>query len=128
MRRAPGEADMMDAKKKRTLRLKRHRRLRKKVLGTSGRPRVAVFKSLKHFYAQAIDDISGRTLVAACSLTTDLKGQGGNIGAAKAVGELFAKKALEAGIKTIVFDHGGFGYRGKIKAFAETLRAKGLEF
>ena len=118
----------MDAKKKRTLRLKRHRRLRKKVLGTSERPRVAVFKSLKHFYAQAIDDISGHTLVAACSLTTDLKGLGGNIGAAKAVGELFAKKAHEAGIKTIVFDHGGFGYRGKIKAFAETLRAKGLEF
>ena len=118
----------MDSKRKRILRFKRHRRLRKKVQGTENRPRVAVFKSLKHFYAQAIDDDTGRTLVAACSLTGDLKEKGGNTATAKAVGELFAAKAKEAGISKVVFDHGGFGYRGKIRVFADTLREKGLEF
>jgi len=119
---------MMDSKKKRSLRYRRHRRLRKKVRGTGSRPRVAVYKSLKHFYAQAIDDDTGSTLVAACSLTGDLKGTGGKIATAKAVGEAFAQKAKEAGISEIVFDHGGFGYRGKIKAFADKLREKGLQF
>ena len=118
----------MDTKKKRKLRIKRHFRLRKKVFGTAERPRVAVFKSLKHFYAQAIDDTAGNTLVSASSLTPDLKNSGGNINTAKAVGELFAEKAKKAGINKIVFDHGGFGYHGKIKAFAETLRDKGIEF
>ncbi len=119
---------MMDAAKKRKLRLRRHRRLRKKVIGTSERPRLAVFKSLKHFYAQAIDDISGHTLAAASSLTPDLKEAGGDLKTAVAVGEQMAVKCKEAGIKTIVFDHGGFGYLGKIKAFAEALRKNGLEF
>ena len=112
----------MDARKKRQLRIKRHFRLRKKVKGTSERPRVAVFKSLKHFYAQAIDDGSGNTLCAASSLIPDLRTGGGTIQTAEKVAEQFAEKALEAGIKRVVFDHGGFGYRGKIKAFAEILR------
>ena len=119
----------MDAKKKRTLRLKRHFRLRKKVKGTAERPRVAVFKSLNHFYAQAIDDVTGNTVAAANSLmTADLKKSGGNTSTAVGVAELFAENAKKAGLEQIVFDHGGFGYRGKVKAFADTLRKKGLKF
>jgi large subunit ribosomal protein L18 len=119
---------MTDSRKKRILRLRRHKRLRKKVMGTAERPRVVVFKSLKHFYAQGIDDISGNTVVSASSLTPELKSTGGTTVTAIAVGELFAGKAKEAGIKKVVFDHGGFGYGGKIKAFADKLRKKGLEF
>lgn len=119
---------MIDAQKKRNLRLRRHRRLRKKISGTSERPRIAVFKSLKHFYAQAIDDINGATLASACSLTPDLNKGGGNVKIATAVAELMAENCKKAGITRVVFDHGGFGYTGKIKAFAETLRKKGLEF
>jgi large subunit ribosomal protein L18 len=118
----------MDSKKKLNLRHRRHARLRKKILGTNDRPRVAVFKSLKHFYAQAIDDSSGRTLASASSLTPELKGGLGSIKTAKAVAVQFASKMKEAGINKIVFDHGGFGYRGKVKAFADTLREKGVEF
>jgi len=119
---------MFDAKKKRQLRFRRHRRLRKKVSGTAERPRLAVYKSLKHFYAQAIDDISGSTLVSASSRTADLRGSGGTVDTARAVAEVMAEKFKEAGISRIVFDHGGFGYRGKIKAFADKLREKGMEF
>ena len=118
----------MDRKKKENLRERRHHRLRKKIIGTSERPRVAVFKSLRHFYAQAIDDFAGHTLVAASSLTAELKGGGGTKVVTKEVAIQFATKAKDAGIKKIVFDHGGFGYRGKIKVFAETLREQGLEF
>ncbi|MCX6646944.1 MAG: 50S ribosomal protein L18 [bacterium] len=118
----------MEAQKKRNLRIRRHRRLRKKITGTAERPRLAVFKSLKHFYAQAIDDINGTTLAAASSLIPDLVSGGGNIKVARAVGELMAQNCKKAGIKKIVFDHGGFGYCGKIKAFAEVLRKNGLEF
>jgi large subunit ribosomal protein L18 len=118
----------MEPKKKASLRKRRHQRLRKKVIGTPERPRVAVYKSLNHFYAQAIDDTTGRTLAAACSLTPDLKDGKGNTATAKAVGILFAAKMKETGLARIVFDHGGFGYRGKIKTFAETLREQGLEF
>ncbi len=118
----------MDAKKKRNMRLRRHRRLRKKVTGTADRPRIAVFKSLKHLYAQAIDDTTGHTLVAACSLVPDLRNGKGDKDTAKAVAELMAGKMKDAGIKKVVFDHGGFGYRGKVKLFAETLRKNGLEF
>ena len=118
----------MERKKKESLRKRRHKRLRKKVIGTPERPRVAVFKSLSHFYAQAIDDTAGHTLVAASSLTPDLKGGKGNTSTAKAVGVQFATKMKEAGLAKIVFDHGGFGYRGKIKKFAETLREQGIEF
>jgi large subunit ribosomal protein L18 len=118
----------MEPKEKARLRKRRHFRLRKKVDGTPERPRVAVFKSLRHFYAQAIDDSVGRTLVSACSLTAELRPGKGSTATAKAVAKDFATKAKEAGITKIVFDHGGFGYRGKIKAFAEGLREQGLEF
>lgn len=118
----------MERKEKEKLRRRRHRRLRKKVIGTPERPRVAVFKSLKHFYAQAIDDTTGRTLVAASSLTPELRDGKGNSATAKAVAIEFASRAKQTGIVKIVFDHGGFGYRGKIKLFAETLREQGLEF
>jgi large subunit ribosomal protein L18 len=119
---------MIDAKKKRTLRIRRHHRLRKKVHGTLERPRLVVFKSLKHFYAQAINDINGTTIASASSLTPDLNKGGGTVKVASAVGEIMAANCKKAGITRIVFDHGGFGYRGKIKAFAETLRKNGLEF
>lgn len=118
----------MDTRKKLKLRKRRHQRLRKKIQGTSDRPRVAVFKSLKQFYAQAIDDTSGTTLAAASSLTPELKGEGGNVNTAVKVADLLASKAKEAGISRIVLDHGGFGYKGKIKAFADQLRKQGLEF
>lgn len=118
----------MDTKKKTDLRRRRHRRLRKKVHGTAERPRVAVFKSLRHFYAQAIDDTTGHTLVAAGSLTDELRKSGGSTASAKAVAEALAERIKKAGISTIVFDHGGFGYRGKVKLFAETLRKEGLKF
>ena len=117
---------MIDAKKKRQLRYRRHRRLRKKVSGTAARPRLAVYKSLRHFYAQAIDDISGSTLVSASSRTPELRDSGGSVDTATAVAEVMAEKFKAAGISSVVFDHGGFGYRGKIKAFADKLREKGM--
>jgi large subunit ribosomal protein L18 len=118
----------MDTRKKTQLRKRRHQRLRKKVHGTPERPRLAVFKSLNHFYCQAIDDSRGITLCASSSLVKNLKEHGGNSDAAVKVAENFAEAAKQAGIKTVVFDHGGFGYKGKIKKFAETLRKNGLEF
>jgi len=118
----------MESNKKTSLRRRRHQRLRKKVIGTPERPRIAVFKSLKHFYAQAIDDTAGRTIVAACSLTPELKDSKNNKETAKAVALQFSDKIKKAGITRVVFDHGGFGYRGKIKLFADTLRGQGLEF
>jgi len=119
----------MDAKKKRQLRLRRHSRLRKKVKGTATRPRLVVYKSLNHFYAQAIDDVAGNTIVAANSLMTEeLKKSGGNIKTAVGVADLFAERAKKAGVIEVVFDHGGFGYRGKIREFADTLRKRGLKF
>ncbi|HHI96464.1 MAG TPA: 50S ribosomal protein L18 [Thermodesulfatator atlanticus] len=116
-------------------RLRRKRRVRKKIFGTPERPRLSVFRSCKHIYAQIIDDVSGRTLVAASSLTpqireklAELKKDGGKTAVAKAVGELIGKRALEAGIKKVVFDRGGYKYHGRVKALAEGARAAGLEF
>lgn len=112
-------------------RLRRHRRLRKRVSGTPERPRLAVFRSLKHIYAQIIDDVSGRTLVAASTLDPDLKGtlqSTGNIEAAKAVGQLIAKRALAKGIDKVVFDRGGHIYHGRVAALAEAAREAGLNF
>lgn len=121
----------MAARTKSQLRQRRHFRLRKKVHGTPERPRLAVFKSNLHFYAQVIDDEAGRTLAAAS--TVNLKQQGqvaatGNATAAQEVARKLADAAQAAGVKKVVFDHGGFGYRGKIKAFADAARAAGLEF
>jgi len=113
------------------LRKKRHLRIRKKVFGTAERPRLNVYRSLKHIYAQIINDEKGVTLVAASSLDKELKDKianGGNKEAAKAVGELIAKRALEAGIKKVVFDRGGYLYHGRVLELANAAREAGLEF
>jgi large subunit ribosomal protein L18 len=113
------------------LRHRRRLRVRKKVFGTPERPRLNVFRSLCHMYAQIIDDTRGVTLVAASTLSPELKGKlakTGNVEAARAVGELLAKKALEKGIRRVVFDRAGYLYHGRVKALAEGARAGGLEF
>ena len=114
-----------------TGRLRRKLRVRKKVQGTEERPRLTVYRSLRHIYAQVINDITGQTLAAASTLSKELRGTlktTGNIEAAKAVGELVAQKALERGIMKVVFDRNGFLYHGRIKTLAEAARQKGLEF
>ena len=103
-------------------------RIRRKVTGTATRPRLAVFKSLKHIYAQVIDDASGRTIVSASSRDKDSGAKGANAAAAKAVGALIAKKAKDKGVKQVVFDRGGYLYHGNIKALADAARENGLEF
>ena len=114
---------------KQELRRRRHKRVRRRVEGSAGRPRLAVFRSNKHISAQLIDDLSGRTLAAASSVETSLRGtSGGNIDAAKAVGALVASRAKDAGITTVVFDRGGFAYHGRVAALADAARAEGLEF
>ena len=108
-----------------------HARIRRKVAGTPERPRLAVFRSLKHLYLQAVDDSCGKILCAASSLDGELpKGArtGGNIPAAKAVGERMAARLLEKGIRSVVFDRGGHPYHGRVKAAAEAVREKGLKF
>ncbi|WP_026486955.1 50S ribosomal protein L18 [Caldanaerobius polysaccharolyticus] len=111
-------------------RKKRHLRIRKKISGTPDRPRLCVYKSLKHIYAQLIDDTQGKTLVYVSTLAPELRGKvkGCNINSAKAVGELLAKKALEKGIKKVVFDRSGYVYHGKVKELADAARSAGLEF
>ena len=112
----------------RAQRLKRHRRVRKNISGTAERPRLNVFRSLNNIYAQIIEDTKGVTLAAASSLEKAFEGYGGNKDAAKAVGTMIAKRALERGITEVVFDRGGFIYQGKIKALADAAREAGLEF
>jgi len=115
-----------------SVRAKKRFRVRKKITGSGERPRLNVFRSIQNVYAQIIDDERGVTLVAASTLAPELKGKlsngGGNIAAATAVGELVAKKAIEAGIKRVVFDRAGYIYHGRVKALAEAARAGGLEF
>jgi len=109
----------------------RHRRVRKKIMGTPDRPRLNVFRSLKHIYAQIIDDYAGRTIVCASTMDRELRGKieyGGNISAAREVGALIARRALEKGIKSVVFDRGGYLYHGRVKALADAAREGGLEF
>ncbi|ASW42170.1 50S ribosomal protein L18 [Clostridium isatidis] len=114
---------------KNTKRAKRHLRVRKKVFGTAERPRLSVYRSEKNIYAQIIDDVKAVTLVAASSLDKSLNLKvGGNKEAAKLVGELIAKKALENGITEVVFDRGGYVYHGRIQALAEAAREAGLKF
>jgi large subunit ribosomal protein L18 len=127
---------------KQDARLKRHKRIRKKISGTKERPRLSVFKSLKHIYAQIINDEEGVTLLSSCTLSPEIKEAlhevsaerseqiqyGGNITASKIVGEFLAKKALEKGIKSVVFDRGGYIYHGRVKALAEAAREAGLQF
>src|SRR5437016_3428283 len=113
------------------LRLKRHRRVRAKVGGSAERPRLNVFRSLKHTYVQLIDDDSGSTVAAASTVEGSLRGgkkTGGNIDAAKAVGKLIAERAKEKGIGGCVFDRGGWQYHGRVKALADAARESGLSF
>jgi large subunit ribosomal protein L18 len=111
------------------LRRRRHSRVRRRVHGSSGRPRLAVFRSNKHISAQLIDDDAGRTLASASSVEGELRGSsGGNIDAAERVGKLIASRAKSAGITTVVFDRGGFAYHGRVAALADAARAEGLEF
>ncbi len=119
----------MDRAKQRVIsRARIKERIRGKVHGTAERPRLAVFRSLKHIYAQVIDDASGRTLVSASSSEKDSSAKGANAAAAKAVGALIAKKAKDKGIDRVVFDRGGYLYHGNIKALADAARENGLKF
>ena len=104
-----------------------HTRIRKRVEGTPQRPRLAVFRSIKHIYAQVIDDLAGVTLVAASSAEKGAL-DGGNLAGAQAIGKLVAERAKEKGIEKVVFDRGGFLYHGRVKALADAARAAGLEF
>jgi large subunit ribosomal protein L18 len=111
------------------LRLRRHRRVRKKVTGTAERPRLVVFRSNKHIYAQVIDDVAGRTVAAASTTEQSVRGGSsgtGNISAAKTVGQLVAERAKAAGVSTVVFDRGGNRYHGRVAAVADAAREAGL--
>ncbi len=119
---------MIKRKDTNAARIKRHQRVRKNISGTAERPRLNVFRSLNHIYAQIIDDTKGVTLVSASSMDKGFEGKGANIDAAKAVGKAVAEKALAAGIKTVVFDRGGYVYHGRVAALAEGAREGGLEF
>ena len=119
---------MLEKPDKNKLRKKRHQRIRNHIHGTAERPRLNVFRSLSNIYAQIIDDDNGITLVAASSKDKDFQGYGGNVAAAKLVGESVAKKALEKGITTVVFDRGGYIYHGRVAALAEGAREAGLKF
>lgn len=121
----------MSVKTKQDIRLRLHTRIRKKLRGSAQRPRLAVFRSGTHIYAQVIDDDAGRTLCAAGSLDKELEAKlasGANVAAAKEVGSLIAVRAKEKGIEAVVFDRGGFQYHGRIKALADAARAAGLKF
>jgi len=116
---------------KRSARLRRHRRVRKRLSGVPERPRLCVFKSIKHIYAQIIDDENGVTLLAASTLSSDVRDKvsgSGNTEAAKAVGEAIGRKAIEKNITKVVFDRGGYLYHGRVKALAEAAREAGLQF
>ncbi len=122
----------MVSKESRTkVREKKHLRIRNRFAGTAERPRLAVFRSNNHMYAQIIDDTVGNTLVSASTLQKDVKAElekTNNVDAASKLGEVIAKKALEKGITSVVFDRGGFIYQGKVKALAEAAREAGLQF
>jgi large subunit ribosomal protein L18 len=116
---------------KREARQRRHRRVRRVVRGTTERPRLCVFKSARHIYAQIVDDEGGRTLVAASTLSKELPKSGDRVKkaeAAKAVGTLVAEKALASGIQAVVFDRGGYPFHGRVKALATAARDRGLKF
>ena len=122
---------MVSKKSRSVVRANKHRRLRNHLSGTAERPRLAVFRSNNHMYAQIIDDTVGHTLVAASTLEKDVKAElekTNNVDAAAYLGKVIAQKALDKGIKTVVFDRGGFIYQGKIQALADAAREAGLEF
>ncbi|MNJ59852.1 50S ribosomal protein L18 [compost metagenome] len=112
-------------------RLKRHLRVRKKIEGTANRPRLNVYRSAKHIYAQLIDDVAGVTLASASTVDKELSesiSNGSNVEAARKVGELIAKRAEGKGVKNVVFDRGGYLYHGRVQALADAAREAGLEF
>lgn len=122
---------MIQKKSRKALRLKKHSRIRNKVKGTAARPRLAVFRSANHIYAQIIDDSKAHTLVAASTVEADIQSKvekTANVDAATAVGAAIAEKALAKGIDQVVFDRGGFLYHGRIKALADAAREAGLKF
>jgi len=122
---------MVSKESRQEVRAKKHMRIRNRFSGTAERPRLAVFRSNKHMYAQIIDDTVGNTLVAASTLEKEIKGeleQTDNVEAAAYLGTVIAKRAIEKGIKEVVFDRGGFIYQGKIAALADAAREAGLEF
>ena len=119
---------MVTKKDKNAQRLKRHARVRAKVSGTAERPRLAVYRSNAHIYAQIIDDVNGVTLAAAASNEKDFEGAAGNKEAARKVGKLVAERAKAKGIDTVVFDRGGYIYHGRVAELAEGAREGGLEF
>lgn len=121
----------MERRDKIAARLKRKKRIRKKITGTAQRPRLCVYKGLKHMYAQLVDDAAGRVITGVSTLTVEVKAgmtYGGNVGSAKKVGEAMAKKALALGIKEVLFDRNGFKYHGRVKALADGAREGGLIF
>jgi large subunit ribosomal protein L18 len=118
---------MITQNKRNAIRQRIHARIRRKMSGTGERPRLNVYRSLGHIYAQVIDDQKGETLVSASTLALKVK-TGGNLAAAKEIGKAVAEKAAEKGIKKVVFDRGGYLYHGRIKALAEAAREAGLEF
>ena len=119
---------MVNKADKNQARLRRHRRVRGKISGTAGRPRMNVFRSRSNIYAQIIDDVKGVTLVSASSVEKDFGMYGGNKEAAKKVGEIIAKRALEKGIENVVFDRVGYIFHGRVKELAEGAREGGLKF
>jgi len=119
---------MIKKTEKNAIRERIHKRIRRKLAGNTERPRLAVYRSTAHIYAQVIDDSQGKTLVSASSVDKGGKTNGGNVAAAKAIGKLVAERAKEKGIKSVVFDRGGYQYHGRVKALADAAREAGLEF
>ena len=119
---------MIRKTEKKQIRARIHKRIRRKLAGSSERPRLAVFRSVAHIYVQVIDDTRGQTLVSASSVDKGGRTNGGNVAAAKAIGKLVAERAKEKGIKSVVFDRGGYPYHGRVKALADAAREAGLEF
>jgi large subunit ribosomal protein L18 len=122
---------MITKSDKNKARLKRHLRVRKKIQGTAERPRLNIFRSSKHMYAQLIDDVKGVTIVSASTQDKDLKDgidNGGNVEAARKIGALIAERAKQNGVVKVVFDRGGYLYHGRVQALADAAREAGLEF
>jgi large subunit ribosomal protein L18 len=119
---------MIQKSSKNATRMRVHERIRRKLRGVSERPRLAVFRSVNHIYAQVIDDTAGRTLAAASSVEKEGRFNGGNLAGAKEIGKRIAQRAKEKGITKVVFDRGGYMYHGRVKALADAAREAGLEF
>jgi large subunit ribosomal protein L18 len=118
---------MIPLRQRNVIRQRIHFRIRQKMQGTAERPRLNVYRSLNHIYAQIVDDAKGETILSASTLAAKMK-TGGNVAAAKEIGKQVAERAIEKGIKRVVFDRGGYLYHGRIKALADAARAAGLEF